>query len=330
MSRNPRSNAAPTEKALAPVVNVLSRSVAARFNAGRTADLEWAAEKRYALSVLTDPNNSYLLECARENPASLAEAMLDLSRVGLSLSPTLKQAYLIPRSDKGVKRVTLMPSYLGMEQSVLRSGKVTVIQTDLVYENDDFQRWTDATGAHFKHVPARKDRGEVEGAYCLAKFDNGQHHVEYMELADLLAIEEAAVRQNNGKITPAWRHFKPEMQKKAVVRRGAKHWPRDHHVSLVMEVMDRAQPLDFGEPVEAAQSKEAAICLSAEEVEAIEAKLDRVPEATRPVWVQRTAEAMGFPAGADSVPIDQSDELVRRLTERMDKVYGPAEEASDA
>ncbi len=323
-----------TELAMAPVVNVLSRSTAARFNAGRTADLEWTAEKRYALSILSDPKNEYLLECARANPESLANAMLDLSRIGLSLSPTLKQAYLIPYNEKGQKRVTLMPSYLGMEQSVLRSGKVKVIQTDLVYENDDFQRWTDSTGAHFRHVPARKDRGEIEGAYCLAQFDNGAHHLEYMDADDLEAVEAAMLRQNKGKVTPAWKHFKPEMQKKAVVRRAAKHWPRDHHVSLVMEVIDRSHPIDFSDDKPVEQSGEAAVCLSPAEVEAIEAKLDQVPENQRPVWVQRCAEAMGFPGGATTVPIGESEELVTRLVERMHKVYGepagPAEEVEGA
>lgn len=319
----------PNEMALAPVVNVLSRSAAARFNAGRTADLEWAAEKRYALAILSDPNNSYLLSAARENPASLVDAMLDASRLGLSLSPALKHAYLIPSSTKGVKRVNLMPSYIGMEQSVLRSGKITVIQTDLVYENDDFKRWTDSTGAHFLHTPARKDRGELEGAYCLAKFGNGEHHLEYMDADDLSAVESAMLRQNNGKTTPAWRHFKSEMQKKAVVRRGAKHWPRDHHLNTVIDVMDRSDPMDFGDPSE--HDSEPGVCLTPEEVEAIEAKLDRVPESQRGVWVMRCSEAMGFPGGPTTVTVDKSEDLVARLIDRMNKVYGePDEEVEDA
>lgn len=319
--RKPVKKKSATEVALAPLVTALSSGVARRFNAGQVVNLDWSAEKRYALAILQDPNNDYLLDCARANPGSLAEAMLDLSRVGLSLSPTLKQAYLIPYNTKGVKKVTLCPSYIGMEQGVLRSGKVTVIQTELVYENDSFERWTDDTGAKFKHVPARKDRGALEGGYCLAKFANGETHLEYMEVAEIDACEEAATRKNNGKITPAWRYFKPEMQKKVIVRRAAKHWPTDKHVEAIFEVMDRSDPMDFGGPDDTAPEAQE-LCLSPEQVATMEAALTQVPETQRGVWLQRMAEAMGYPGGPKDIPERLYEAATDRLVARMHKLYG--------
>lgn len=318
-----------TEMVTAPIAAALSRSVATSFNRGQVVNLDWAAEKRYALAILSDPNNEYLLGCAIDNPSSVGEAMLDLSRLGLSLSPTLKQAYLIPYRTKGVAKVTLAPSYIGMEQAVLRSEKVTLIQTELVYANDKFERWTDNTGSNFKHVPARKDRGGLEGGYCLARFANGESHLEWMSAEELKACHDAAIRKNNGKDTPAWKYFGPEMNKKCIVRRSAKHWPNDRHIELLMKQLDKVDPIDFGAPdAEPDEKTEGGIlCLSDNQVAELEGLLVNVAEAARGTWVFRCAEAMGYPAGPVAVPVDREHELRARLLARQDKVYGNEEKA---
>jgi len=318
-----------TGKDIAIIEAALGRGVATKFNAGRVVDLEWTAEKRYALAILNDPKNDYLRDIASQNPDSVVDALLDASRLGLSLSPTTKHAYLVPYGGDS-PRVTLCPSYIGMEQSVLRSGKVTLVQTDIVYENDTFERWTDSSGAQFKHVPARKDRGDFEGVYCLAKFHNGESHMEYMSADDVEACFNAAVTKNKGKVPPAWMGgFKNEMRKKCVVRRGAKHWPSDKHVDLVMAQMDKIVPMEFNANVKADEEVVAVLCLTEEDIIEIEAKLERVPPKARPVWVSRAAHAMGYPDGADTVPQERKQEMVDRLVERMNKVITPALKAKE-
>ena len=314
-----------TELALAPITTALGPTIQHRFQTGQVATLDWEAEKRYAMALLQDPNNEFMLSCALENPSSVANALLDLSRIGLSLSPVLKQAYLIPSSTSGVKKVSLVPSYIGMEQSVIRSGKVLVIQTELVYENDEFVRWIDTNGAQFKFVPARKDRGALEGGFCWAKFANGESHMEYMEADEINAVEEAATRKNNGKITPAWRYWRPEMQKKGIVRRAAKHWPTDKHTERVFEVMDRNDPMDFGDPVEQASDGAQELCLSGEQIASLEALLDRVPETERGKWVFGMSEAMGYLGGPTCVPERLFEDAAERLKRRMAIMYGEAE-----
>lgn len=316
-------------KQMVLVEAALGRGIATKFNAGRTVDLEWVAEKRYALAILSDPKNDYLRGIAAQNPESVADALLDASRLGLSLSPTTKHAYLVPYGGKSPK-VTLCPSYIGMEQAVLRSKKVTLIQTEIVYENDTFERWVSASGADFKHVPARRDRGAFEGVYCLARFANGESHMEYMSAVDVEACRQAAIRKNakpgeEGKEPPAWKFFTDEMRKKCVVRRGSKHWPTDKHIERVMEVMDRVVPMDFdGSKADAVV--EAVPCLSEDDIKEIEATLSRVPERARAAWVMRGAQAMGYPDGADTVPQERKGELLKRLAERMEKVAAPKKE----
>lgn len=317
--------AATKSTALVPIEAALGRSTSARFRHGQVINLDWAAERRYVLALLSDPNNAYLLECAMANPASVADAMLDLSRLGLSLSPTLKQAYLIPYKNKGVAKVTLAPSYIGMEQAVLRSGKVALIQTDLVFENDTFKRWTDRDGANFMHTPARKERGVFEGAYCLAKFANGESHLEWMPASDIEACHAAATRKNGDKESPAWKYFLPEMRKKCVTRRGAKHWPSDKHIELLMAQIDKVDPMDFGGPVDDDPVAGGELCLSAGQVADMEALLPAVAESSRGVWVACTAEAMGFPGGALTVPESQHEAMKERMLARYNKIYGQQE-----
>lgn len=323
--RKPQQQKQETGTDLVRVEAALGKGIASKFNAARAVSLDWTSEKRYALAILTDPKNDYLRKIALENPQSVADALLDASRLGLSLSPVSRQAYLVPYGGKS-PRVTLAPSYIGMEQSVLRSEKITLIQSGLVHANDEWEQWTDKDGANFKHRPARKDRGEVERAYCLAKYANGESHLEVMEIDELDGCMEAAIKKNNDQVPPAWKgSWKPEMQKKCVVRRAAKHWPTDKHVELVMEQFDRVNPMDFG--TSTVRTVEAVVCLSPEDIEDVEKAImhEKLSPEARAVWMQRTATAMGFADGVDTVPLERKDEMISRLKDRLEKVF-PAEE----
>lgn len=302
-----------------PVEAELGRGVAAKYKRERVVDLNWEAEKRYVMAILTDPDpqKDFLREIAAKNPQSVANAMLDAARLGLSLSPTLKQAYLIPSGGKS-PRVSLQPSYLGMEQAVLRSGKVALIQTELVYANDEFKKWTTTEGTQFEHVMARGDRGEFEGAFCLAKFSNGESHVEYMSVDEINACREAGKRRNNGKEGPSWKFFEGEMRKKCVVRRGAKHWPTDKHIENLMAVLDAADPMDFsGKNVIEGDSVEV---LGEEDIKELEDVIPKVEQ--KAIWLMRAAHALQFES-IDSVPRERKDDIKAKLIEVHNRVFPP-------
>jgi hypothetical protein len=166
----------------------------------------------------------------------------------------------------------------------------------------------------------------MEGGYCLARFANGESHLEWMSAEELKACHDAAIRKNKGKDTPAWKYFGSEMNKKCVVRRGAKHWPNDRHIEMLMKQLDKMDPIDFGAPDTEPQLEPGGeLCLSTDQVAELEVALESVPEASRGVWVLRCAEAMGFPAGPLAVPVSRYDELKTRLLERQSKVYSKVE-----
>jgi phage RecT family recombinase len=222
-----------------------NRSLIARFNAGRPdKNLKFSAQRNYALQIIQGSED--LRNCT---PDSIHNCMLDVAFTGLTLAPSQALLYLIPYGN----RATLCIGYRGMEQLAFRTGVVIAIQAALVCESDPvFTVGTAPSGRYVIHEEARRDRGEVTHAYCIASFRNGKQHVEVMDKEQLEAVEEAASKRNK-RGGAVWRsRFRGEMQKKAVIRRAWKHWPQDTEgrMQQAMEVLDVVEPISFeGESV---------------------------------------------------------------------------------
>lgn len=280
-----------------------------RFKAAGQLDFE--AEARYATQLIS--NNETLLKAANENPESLASALLDAAKMNLSLSPAIGHGYLVPRRVKDVWHVFFVPSYRGLEAMVLRSGLISMIQSDLVFSNDAFRQWTDSTGKHIHHEHARGDRGDFEGAYTIAFFSNGKSHVEFMPAKDVNAAFEQAKKMNFGKTPPSWAYWPDEMRKKCSVRRGWKHWPHDTVIATAMEAIARVEPLDFDNDPEPEPDADV---VSTETLNAIADALTEVPASQRGLWIERGAQAMGVLKSTD-LPANKAAELKDRLIARM-------------
>ena len=229
------------------------RSLASRFNAGRVdKTVKFSAQRSFALQIIQ--GSERLRECS---PQSIHNCLLDVAFTGLTLSPNQSQLYLIPY--KGICSLSI--GYRGMEQMAYRSKVIVLIQAVLVRENDPvFAVGTGPDGRYIMHEEARKDRGEVTHAYCIAQFRNGKQHTEVMDLDDLLAVEASASKKNP-KGGAVWRGpFRGEMQKKAVVRRAWKHWPQDQDGRLeqAQAIMDSIEPHVFeGESVRIISDRQA-------------------------------------------------------------------------
>ena len=87
-------------------------------------------------------NNPYLIDCARQYPDHLVEAIKNVSLTGLTLNPELRLGYLVPYKGK----VKFQASYMGKVDILIRTGVVKDIYSDLVYANDEFCM-TKGTGA---------------------------------------------------------------------------------------------------------------------------------------------------------------------------------------
>ncbi len=188
--------------------------------------------KTLLMAVSRQPD---LLECTQE---SIIEGVMRSAELGLDLSGTLGEAYLVPfntkikipdKSAKGYceefrKLATFIPGYRGLAKLARQSGEVGRIEAEPVYEADRFVFKKGTTAAlEFEPAFTSPDRGKCLGYYALimTKDDSQPLVAEFMSMKQVKAIQAQA---KSGK-SPAWRNHFDEMGRKTVFRRAAKWAP---------------------------------------------------------------------------------------------------------
>jgi|AmaraimetP72IA01_FD_contig_31_2851218_length_3383_multi_16_in_0_out_0_3 recombination protein RecT len=202
---------------------------------------------RVALTTLM--RQPELAECTRE---SFFMAMLDLSSYGLE--PDRRRAHLIPfRNTKGGRReVQLILDYKGIAELVRRSGDVSYIHADVVYENDEWS-YSYGTGAHLKHKPRLEDRGTKRIAfYSFVRLKDGSEDFTVLSPAEVEAVRKRSKSPNDG----PWKTDYDEMGKKTAFRRHSKWLPLSPEARGAVERDDVA--LDVSGWEELVESEETA------------------------------------------------------------------------
>jgi len=122
--------------------------------------------------------------------SSLFAALRYAATTGLSLNPQEGKAALIAYDGK--IQYQIMKN--GIIELAMKSGKVEFVTADVVHENDIFELEKSGSGDKYKFVPARKNRGNVDGYYAAVKMKNGVTHVMYAEKKE---IEEHAKKYSS-------------------------------------------------------------------------------------------------------------------------------------
>lgn len=302
-------------QSLVPFESTLTKQLARQWSKHKSEkDLQWAAEKQYALNILR--KNDYLRTCT---PESFAAAMLDVAFTGLSLSPTLGLAYLIPYKGE----LQFKPSYKGLQQLVYKAGTVLSAQAVLVREGDSFQVATMNNRRVIHHVEHAKPGAKTIAAYAIIKYANGGEHIEVMNGLELAAVERQAKASKGGGAVwdSPWRG---EMEKKAVLRRALKHVPLDDggRMERALQVADKYDPIEFDAAPPAEPEKAEVLLVSDEQVRKahamlVEGGIEKPGQAD--AWLTKMAEAMGYKEFID-LPADRFDEATTRLKARLEKV----------
>jgi phage RecT family recombinase len=305
--------------ALAIANEKLGTGSAAKYNAARAVNtLKWQTEKMYVLQLIQ--RSEYLAQAIIETPISLLTALQDVASLGLSLSPQMGHAYLIPQRPKAGApyEVYAKVSYKGMEQVVLTSGTVLSIATDLVYENDTFKRGVNMDGPFFNFEMAMGDRGPLLGGFCLARYSNGEKHLEWMPIADIEGCKAAAIKAQNGKTPPVWvGAFASEQQKKCVVRRAAKHWPSSPVIERLIQNFDINNPMEFGKA--SIIEGESVEVMDDTHVDQIRLALPTLEDPMASMWMEMAAKARGF-NNIREVPVERFEEVRDSLVARVKAV----------
>ena len=196
-------------------------------------------ECSFALQILNDPKNSYLATSTNE---SILKSVVNVASVGLTLNPVAKEAYLIPRKKKigneYLVECHLEPSYIGLIKLITNVGSVSNIQTNLVYEHDEFNI-VYGLNTDFRHVPLLKGiTGKITGVYSVATLHNGEKQFEYMNRDQVETIREHSeswlsylkakdkAKEGDKVRNPIWITDEGEMFRKTCLKRMSKYLPR--------------------------------------------------------------------------------------------------------
>lgn len=163
-------------------------------------------------------NNDALKNC---NPATILDAVINVSRTGITLNPVMKLAHLIPRDGKCV----LDFDYKGLVWMLKKYGCIKHIDAYIVYNDEEFEE--DRVNNTIKHVvnyaeteEAQKARS-VKGAYTRTILPDGS--VVYSPLIpkwEIDRIRKTSKSAHSG-YSP-WNTFPEEMIKKTAIKRAFK------------------------------------------------------------------------------------------------------------
>lgn len=187
---------------------------------------------RIALTALN--KTPRLAECTQ---ASLFSCLLDLSQLGIE--PDGRKAHLIPYKKAGTTICTLIIDYKGLVELARRSGNISDIHADVVYEKDKFS-FSYGSQGHLTHSPALADRGEPRASYSYVKLKDGSESFEVMNLEEINGIRERSKAKDEGPWQTDW----AEMAKKTVFRRHSKWLPMSPEFMAAVE-KDYDTPIDI-------------------------------------------------------------------------------------
>lgn len=199
--------------------------------------ISFARETQFALQCLQA--NKFTLETAMKNKESFRNAIINVASMGVSLNPAAKEAYLVPRGGA----ICLDISYMGLQTIAQQSGAVLWSKAKLVYSNDNYVNTGIDTAPEHTYSAFGK-RGDMVGAYCVAKLADGSFMTEEMTADDINRIKGRS-QSAKGNSSP-WSTDFGEMAKKTVIKRAAKSWPRTTRLDAAIEMLNRqGEGIDF-------------------------------------------------------------------------------------
>lgn len=166
--------------------------------------------KSAALAISENPELSKCLT-TDSGKMSLYRALKYAVTTGLSLHPHAGQAALIGYGGAVRYQVTKN----GLIELAMRSGRVTFITADTVRENDQFEISRGMDGDSYTFVPARKNRGGIDGFFASMRLVDGTGAVKWMTTAE---VEKHRDQFSEAAGRDAWENWFPGMGEKTAIK----------------------------------------------------------------------------------------------------------------
>jgi len=186
-----------------------------------------------------------LLQAFIENPASMYASIFAGAKIGLTPSGDTGEFYLIPRNVKqsnGQYKATVTPlvGYKGLVTILLRSGDITKIDAQIVYDGDEFEV-TYGLEPKLHHKPnfdVKRTADKITFAYAWEKNKNGEFHFGVITRSEIEAIRDMGKYTNdlyfNDKMgINRW------MEKKAALIQLSKLLPKDYYSNNAVSLISR-------------------------------------------------------------------------------------------
>ena len=184
--------------------------------------------------------NEKLQQAFLENPSSMFASILAGAEIGLIPSDMLGQFYLIPRRIENRMTVTPMIGYKGLVNIILRSGEVTKVHTECVYEGDEFEPiyGLEPNIIHKPNFSKPRSSETLKFVYAVAKLKSGDYQFCVLSKNDIIKIQSLSRYSNelyfNDKKDPnMW------MVKKTALMQLSKMLPKDYYGNKAVELDNR-------------------------------------------------------------------------------------------
>lgn len=160
---------------------------------------------------------------AQTTPQSFLAAMMTAAQLGMEPNTPLGQAYLIPYYNSRTKcsECQFQLGYKGLIDLAYRSGEVSIIQAQVVYERDEFT-YSFGLEPVLKHIPAASDRGEPTYVYAVFRTKEGGFGFDVMSMD---TVRQFAQQYSKSFASGPWQTNFEEMAKKTVLKRVLKYAP---------------------------------------------------------------------------------------------------------
>ena len=178
----------------------------------------FTSERLVQMAISARNQTPKLAEC---DMSSFLSCCLRCASLGLEPSAVdgLGNAYILPYKEKGGKMLAQFQlGKNGMLELVKRSGLVSTIRTQCVYEGDDFDYYEDEGGLHFHYRPnleAPHGEANLKLVYLSAHMKDGGSVFLAMSKNEVDAIKARSKAQSFG----PWTTDYEAMAEKTVIRR---------------------------------------------------------------------------------------------------------------
>lgn len=239
--------AEPQQGGMTVILNTLRAPEMQGYMRARLADPKKLEAFTEATAAALRSNPSVFVDADK---ASLYNAILDAANKGIV--PDGKQGALAPFNTKvkdgnkeyWVKKIQFMIMPQGIIDAFAKVGITAYAQS--VFENDEFDFFSDDTGQHVKHkYNPFHERGARIGAYACGMTRGGKSFVEALGMEDIKKIRSKSRSPDKG----PWTEFTDRMEQKSALHRLDKRMPGagvlgddDAEAAPVIEGVQEASP----------------------------------------------------------------------------------------